>query len=247
MLSKLWRWLLWFIVGWFVASLLIVLALRWVDPPTSAFMLGSRLGALFSGDDQYRFRHQWVDAARISPHMRLAVVASEDQKFPEHWGFDFAQIDKSLSEHRSGKRRRLRGASTLTQQVAKNLFLWQGQSFFRKGLEAYFTLLIEAMWPKQRILEVYLNIAEFGPGVYGVQAAGQYYFRKPAARLGAPECALLAAVLPNPIRYKVNAPSRYVLARQRWILQQMRNLRASESVRFFLHPRPIPVRYDRSP
>lgn len=185
-------------------------------------MVASRVAAWVSGNDAYRLRQEWVDYAHISRHVPLAVVAAEDQKFPWHRGFDFASIDDSLRDHSRGKR--LRGASTITQQVAKNLFLWKQPSLARKGFEAWFTLLIEATWPKQRTLEVYLNVAEFGPGIYGVDAASRYYFRKPPARLTPAEGALLAAVLPNPRRLKVGAPSRFVLSRQDWILWQMRGL-----------------------
>jgi len=150
------------------------------------------------------------------------VIASEDQKFAEHFGFDFESIDDSLREHARGKR--LRGASTITQQVAKNLFLWKGQSFVRKGLEAYFTVLLEVLWPKQRIIEVYLNVAEFGPGVYGVGAASRQYFGISAGRLTPADAALLAAVLPNPRRLHADRPSNFVRTRQDWILWQMRGL-----------------------
>jgi len=207
---------------WLVGTVLLVLALRWIDPPTTAFMLSSRVGAALAGEKSYRLRHQWVDYRQISRNAPLAMIAAEDQLFPQHWGFDFKSIDDSIRDSRDGKR--LRGASTLTQQVAKNLFLWKGPSFARKGFEAYFTVLLEALWPKQRIIEVYLNVAEFGRGVYGVGAASRYYFRKPAARLTAADSALLAAVLPNPRRLKVNAPSVYVRKRQEWILWQMRGL-----------------------
>jgi monofunctional glycosyltransferase len=166
--------------------------------------------------------YRWVDWNRIAGPMKVAVIASEDQTFPDHRGFDFKSIDKALEERERG--RRVRGASTISQQVAKNLFLWSGRSWIRKGLEAYFTLLIETLWPKQRILEVYLNIAQFGRGVYGVGAASELYFRKPAARLTAHDAALLAAVLPNPVRLRASAPSRYVRSRQEWIMAQMRRL-----------------------
>lgn len=212
----------WLAGTWLVATLLLVLALRWIDPPTSAFMIGSRLSALVAGDERYRVRHEWVDYRKISRNVPLAVIASEDQLFAEHWGFDLKSIDASIREHRNGKR--LRGASTITQQVAKNLFLWKDPSFVRKGFEAYFTVLLEALWPKQRIIEVYLNVAEFGRGVYGVGAASRQYLRKRAAHITASEAALLAAVLPNPRRLKVAAPSSYVRARQDWILWQMRGL-----------------------
>jgi len=167
-------------------------------------------------------RYRWVDDASISPQLKVAVIASEDQNFPAHYGFDLKSINDALVDRERG--RRVRGASTITQQVAKNLFLWPQQSWLRKGLEAYFTVLIETLWPKQRILEVYLNVAEFGRGVFGVGAAADVYFRKSAARLNAYDAALLAAVLPSPKRMRVNAPSNYVRERQQWILGQMRGL-----------------------
>lgn len=204
-----------------VLSMLCVLALRWIDPPTSAFMLRERVIAATS-KPAYAVRHRWVDWSQISPQAKVAVIASEDQTFPDHNGFDLKSINKALDDRERG--RRVRGASTISQQVAKNLFLWPGQNWFRKALEAYFTLLIETLWPKQRILEVYLNIAEFGKGVFGVGAASEIYFRKPAAKLNTYDAALLAAVLPSPKRMRVNAPSRYVRSRQQWILAQMRGL-----------------------
>ena len=163
--------------------------------------------------------HDWVSWDEISKHAAVAVIAAEDQKFLGHQGFDLEAIDKALTDAKRG--RRLRGASTISQQVAKNLFLWPGKSWLRKGFEAWFTLWIEWLWPKQRILEVYLNSAEFGRGVWGVEAASQYFFRKPAARLNRHEAALLAAVLPNPKRFRVDRPSPYVQQRQAWILRQM--------------------------
>lgn len=204
-----------------LGSAALVLALRWLDPPTSAFMLRERLiGA--GSKPVYAVRHRWVDWQQISPQLKLAVIASEDQRFPAHNGFDFKQINKALDDRERG--RRMRGASTISQQVAKNLFLWPAQSWLRKGLEAYFTLLIETLWPKQRILEVYLNVAEFGKGVFGVGAASDAYFHKNPTRLTAYDAALLAAVLPNPKRMRVDAPSRYVRSRQQWIMAQMRGL-----------------------
>jgi monofunctional biosynthetic peptidoglycan transglycosylase len=205
------------LLGWAALTLAAVVALRWIDPPLTAFMVTDRLSHVF--DDQYEFRHDWRDWSGIAKHAAVAVIAAEDQTFRSHHGFDFKQIDKALQDRERG--RRVRGASTISQQVAKNLFLWRGQSWFRKGLEAGITVLIEACWSKQRILEVYLNVAEFGPGTYGVQAASERYFRKDAARLTRREAALLAAVLPAPGRYKVQAPSRYVQRRQDWIQRQM--------------------------
>jgi monofunctional biosynthetic peptidoglycan transglycosylase len=207
------------VAAWAAVTIVSVVALRWIDPPFTAFMVQSRIAALFSSKPGYDFSYDWRDWDHISKNAALAVVASEDQKFPEHNGFDFKQIDRALEARERG--RRVRGASTISQQVAKNLFLWPGQSWFRKGLEAGITVLIETAWSKQRILEVYLNIAEFGRGTYGVQAASRRYFRKDAARLTQGEAALLAAVLPAPKRFKVEAPSGYVRRRQAWIQRQM--------------------------
>jgi monofunctional biosynthetic peptidoglycan transglycosylase len=164
-------------------------------------------------------RYRWTDWATIAPAMRLAAVAAEDQKFPQHRGFDFESIQDAIRH--PGRRGRLRGASTITQQVARNLFLWRGRSLVRKGIEVYFTLLLEACWSKRRILEVYLNVAELGDGIYGVAAASEAFFGKRAAGLQAGEAALLAAVLPNPRRLSVRAPSPYVWERATWIEGQM--------------------------
>ena len=201
----------------------VVLALRWWPPPTTAFMLEARAAALLHGDRDYRTRYQWVALEQIAPQAALAVIASEDQQFPFHTGFDFKSIREAVREHERGSKK-LRGASTISQQVAKNLFLWSGHSFVRKGLEAVFTVMIEAAWPKERILEIYLNIAEFGRGIYGVEAAARQFFHKDAARLNSGEAALLAVVLPNPRLLRVDAPSRYVLAQRDWTLHQMSNL-----------------------
>ena len=199
-----------------------VVCLRWIPPPTSAFMVERRVAGYFRGDHQGAIRYRWVGWQSISPQVRLAVVAAEDQKFPYHWGFDFDSIADAV-EHQ-GAKGRLRGASTITQQVARNLFLWQGRSYVRKGLEAYFTLLLEMLWSKRRILEVYLNIAEFGDGVYGVSAAAQTFFGKRPTELQISEAALLAAALPNPARLRVANPSAYVRERAGWIEEQMAHL-----------------------
>lgn len=191
--------------------------------PFSAVMVERQLGAWLTGNFSYVAHSDWVSMDEISPWMGLAVIAAEDQKFPEHWGFDVSAIEKALA-HNERNENRVRGASTLSQQTAKNLFLWDGRSWIRKGLEAGLTLGMETVWSKKRILTVYLNIAEFGDGVFGVEAAAQRYFHKPASRLTISEAALLAAVLPNPIRFKANAPSRYVHSRQAWIMRQMRQL-----------------------
>ncbi|HHG8771909.1 TPA: monofunctional biosynthetic peptidoglycan transglycosylase [Raoultella planticola] len=191
--------------------------------PYSAVMLERQLGAWLSGDFHYVAHSDWVGMDEISPWMGLAVIAAEDQKFPEHWGFDLPAIEKALA-HNERHASRVRGASTLSQQTAKNLFLWDGRSWLRKGLEAGLTVGIETVWSKKRILCVYLNIAEFGEGIFGVEGASQRYFHKPASKLTASEAALLAAVLPNPIRFRADAPSGYIRSRQAWILRQMRQL-----------------------
>ena len=214
-----WRWTTRLIVAGLAAiaiSVLVILPLRWFDPPTSAFMLQDQ-----SGRDP--LLQWWVEWERLGPAPPLAIVASEDQKFADHYGLDFDSILASIEARQGGGR--LRGASTISQQVAKNLFLWPGRNVVRKGLEAYLTVVVEACLPKRRILEIYLNIAEFGPGVYGVGAASDYYFNKAPARLSDYEAALLAAVLPSPNQLRVNEPSPYVRERQQWILGQMRRLR----------------------
>jgi monofunctional biosynthetic peptidoglycan transglycosylase len=199
-----------------------VVALRWVNPATSAFMIGARLQALQDGDHRYRTEYRWVDLEGISPQAAIAVIASEDQQFPFHFGFDFRSIREAVrTRERGGK---LRGASTITQQVAKNLFLWSGRSFARKALEAGLTLTMETVLPKERILEIYLNIVEFGPGVYGVEAAARHFFHEHASALTREQSALLAVVLPNPHQLRVDAPSRYVLSQRDWTLKQMENL-----------------------
>jgi monofunctional biosynthetic peptidoglycan transglycosylase len=200
---------------WLALSLAAVAALRWLDPPTTAVMLlePGGIGEL---------EHTWVDRGEIAWNAARAVIAAEDQRFLEHRGIDFVSLDRALADYRGGDG--LRGASTITQQVAKNVFLWQGRSFVRKALEAYFAVLIEMCWTKERILEVYLNIAEFGPGVFGVEAAAREYFGSNAAALNVSDAALLAAVLPNPRQLRVSRPSEYVRERQRWIADQTRLL-----------------------
>lgn len=208
------------VLVWLGIWLAGILLFSFLPVPFSAVMAERQIGAWLRGDFSYVAHSDWVGHDDISPWMGLAVIASEDQKFPTHWGFDVAAIESVLDNSDS----RMRGASTLSQQTAKNLFLWDGRSWVRKGLEAGLTVGIETVWTKRRILTVYLNIAEFGPGIFGVEAASQRYFHKPASRLTAADAALLAAVLPNPIRYRAAAPSGYVRERQQWILRQMRQL-----------------------
>jgi len=199
-----------------------VLLLRWVPPPTSAFMLEARARLWLAGDFHTPVEQQWVDLSRISPYAQLAVISSEDQQFPFHHGFDFDSLHDALQEDLDGDR--FRGGSTISQQTAKNLFLWGGRSYVRKGIEAWFTALMELLWPKQRILEVYLNVAQFGPDTYGVEAAARRFFHKNALSLTRSEAAVLAAVLPNPYVLHAGRPSAYVASRREWILRQMRAL-----------------------
>jgi monofunctional biosynthetic peptidoglycan transglycosylase len=208
-------------LGLGILSISLTMLFRYVSPPVTMLMIERRIESWSSGG-KYSPHYEWVAFEGIAPPMPLAVIASEDQNFMHHHGFDWEAIQRAMDYDENGKR--LRGGSTLTQQTAKNLFLWQDRTWIRKGFEAYLTVLLETCWTKRRILETYLNIVEFGDGIYGVEAASQHYFHKPARRLTAEEAALLAAVLPNPHRFKANAPTSYVRGRQHWILQQMGNL-----------------------
>lgn len=204
------------------ATLAPIIILRWAPPPASAFIVQKWLIGQFSDQGPTEIHYQWVPMKKISQYVPLAVVAAEDQKFPYHNGFDFDAIEAAYEHNQKNKR--TRGASTISQQVAKNLFLWPGRSYVRKGLEVYFTILIETFWPKERILEIYVNIAEMGNGVFGINAASKRFFRKSPNRINPAEAALLAAVLPNPVRFKVDKPSSYVQSRQRHIQNQMHKL-----------------------
>ncbi|WP_337866749.1 monofunctional biosynthetic peptidoglycan transglycosylase [Ignavibacterium sp.] len=209
----------------FIFSVLIVFLLRWINPVTSSIMIQRQVESIFSGEFDY-IKYSWVDYDDCSPYLPIAFVAAEDQNFPNHFGFDVREIKKAIKHYERG--RRIRGASTITQQVAKNLFLWEGKSFIRKGVEAYFTILIELLWDKKRILEVYMNIAEFGDMIFGVKMASLAYYKNLPNKVTASQAALLAAVLPNPLRYSVVRPSGYVRGRQNWILRQMNSLGGPE-------------------
>jgi monofunctional biosynthetic peptidoglycan transglycosylase len=213
--GRLGRVLGWLALGAVVVPVLLVLVLRWVPPPTSSIMVQRVL----AGET---VRYRWVPLQDIAPVAALAVVAAEDQKFPHHWGFDVDAIGDALDASEEG--RRLRGASTISQQVVKNLFLWEGRSWLRKGLEAGGTALVEALWSKRRILEVYLNVAELGDNVFGVAEASRLTFGRSPAELTGAQAALLAATLPNPRRYSALLPSPYVRERQAWIQRQMARL-----------------------
>jgi len=221
------------VVGLVAFPLVPIVALRWIDPPATAFMLRDAFAHRLSdattrgseaaaGAGRRRIDYRWTDLDGVAPAMALAVVAAEDQLFPHHHGFDVASIEQAVNERH--RRRRVRGASTITQQVAKNLFLWPGRSFVRKGLEAYLTVLLELTWPKRRILEVYLNVAELGDGIYGVGAAADVYFHKQPAALTRREAALLAAALPNPKRRRASRPSPWMQERADWIEGQIDQL-----------------------
>jgi monofunctional biosynthetic peptidoglycan transglycosylase len=222
--ARIARWVTIAVLAAAVGSIAIVAAFRWLPVPVTAFMIEERF-ANSGGEPALVQKHAWVPWSQISRQAAIAAIAAEDQKFLLHDGFDFQQIEKAVNDAKQG--RRLRGASTISQQVAKNLFLWSGQNWVRKGLEVWFTLWIECLWSKERILEVYLNSAQFGRGTWGVQAASRQYFGKDAARLSPSDAALLAAVLPSPTRFRVSNPTAYVLNRQAWILGQMNRLSAA--------------------
>jgi monofunctional biosynthetic peptidoglycan transglycosylase len=223
------RWLLGVPLFVMLFTVVQVLALRFIDPPFSSFMAIRAAEAWREGDFDFRIAYDWRDLDEMAPHVPVALVAAEDQRFAEHYGFDLKAIDKALESNARG--RKVRGGSTISQQTAKNLFLWSGRSWVRKGIEAWYTLLIEALWPKRRILEVYANVAEFGDGVYGAQAAGRTYFGRDASRLSASQAARLAAVLPSPKRYSAARPGPYVKRRTRAIQRQMRQIGGASYLR----------------
>ena len=220
--SRRWHWLWKLPLLCLVLSVVQVLALRFIDPPFSAFMAIRQFEALRAGDTGFRIAYDWRDLEHIAPSLPLSAVAAEDQRFARHRGFDLDAIERALEHNARG--RTVRGGSTISQQVAKNLFLWGGRSWARKGLEAWYTVLIETFWPKRRILEVYVNVAEFGDGIYGAQAAARRYWNRDAADLRPEESARLAAVLPSPRRYDARHPGPYVRRRAQWIQRNVRNL-----------------------
>lgn len=219
--SRVWRWFYKSILYFFVGTILWVVVLKFVPVWLTPFMISRKIEAIADGKDS-KIYSEWTSIENISKEAPLAVVSSEDQKFPEHWGFDFKAMYNAFRYNMRGKK--IRGASTITQQVAKNVFLWQGRSYVRKGLEVYFSLLIELIWGKERILEVYLNVAETGPMTFGVEAASQRFFGHSANTLSRNEAAIIAAVLPNPIRFSIKNPSGYVNQRSNKIARQMRML-----------------------
>ncbi|MBE9464557.1 monofunctional biosynthetic peptidoglycan transglycosylase [Dyadobacter subterraneus] len=208
-----------FLIYFFAFSIIWVVVLKFVPVWVTPFMISRKIDA-FRVDEDTKIYKDWESYDNISKEAALAVVASEDQNFPNHWGFDFDEIYDAMTE----KRKRVRGASTISQQVAKNVFLWHGRSYIRKGLEVYFTVLIELIWDKQRILEVYLNVAEMGKMTFGVEAASQRFYKKSAKDLSRYEAARIAAVLPNPVRFSIKNPSPYVNKRTNQIVRQMKYL-----------------------
>ena len=214
--STFWKWVKRTVLILFLAQLFYIVILKWINPPVTL----TQLGSLFRGEG---LKRDYVAYDEMSYYMKLAVIASEDQIFPDHSGFDWKSIDKAM-KYNEKKPGRIRGASTISQQVAKNVFLWQGRSWIRKGLEVYFTKMIEWVWGKRRILEMYLNVAEMGKGIYGVEAASKAYFKKSADELTRRQAAMIAAGLPNPKKYTVRPLSGYVRAKSNWIQRQMRNL-----------------------
>jgi monofunctional biosynthetic peptidoglycan transglycosylase len=222
---RTWRIIKRVLIFLFLFQLLYILMLKWMNPPVTL----TQLGSLFGGDG---LKRNYVNMKNISPYAKLAVISSEDQLFPDHDGFDFKSIDKAMKHNQKSKS--LHGASTISQQVAKNVFLWQGRSWFRKALETYFTFMIEWIWGKKRILEVYLNVSEMGKGIYGIDAASKSYFNKAAKNLTRQEAAMVAACLPNPKIYTVKPLSRHVSIRCQWILLQMSHLQEDEDVQKLL-------------
>ena len=219
---KCWRWAKKIFLILFIAQFVYILLLKWVNPPITITQLVSWVSG-------HGLKRDYVSRKNISVNARLAVIASEDQLFPDHSGFDWKSIKKAMNYNKK-KPGRVRGASTISQQVAKNVFLWQGRSWIRKGLETYFTFMIEMIWGKKRILDIYLNVIEMGEGVFGIEEAAQVYFKKPAASLSPQEAARIAACLPNPKIFKAQPASAYIVARTTAIVKQMNNLRSDPDI-----------------
>jgi len=219
LLAKIIFWTKRIVIGFFILSITSTILFKWIPIPVTPLML-IRCGEQLVDGKPLRLYKNWESIDKISNKMQLAVVCAEDQKYLEHFGFDLENIKKAIEKN--SKSKKVRGASTISQQTAKNVFLWPGRSWVRKGFEVYFTLLIEVFWSKERILEVYLNVIEMGDGIYGAEAAAQSYFNKSALKLNREEAALIAACLPNPRKYRVKNPSSYMRGRQAWIIRQMR-------------------------
>jgi monofunctional biosynthetic peptidoglycan transglycosylase len=224
-LARIWLWTKRIFLILFVAQFIYIILLKWMDPPITITQLQNWV----SGNG---LKRDYVDFGDMSYNIKLAVIASEDQIFPDHSGFDWKSIEKAIkyNQKKPGRIHGRRGASTISQQVAKNVFLWQGRDWVRKGLEAYFTTMIEWIWGKKRILEMYLNVIEMGKGVFGVEAASQKFFGKPAKKLSRREAAMIAASLPNPKEFTVRPLSNFVAVKNGWIMRQMTNLEGDEDV-----------------
>lgn len=225
LIPRIWRVLKRVVIFLFFFQLFYILLLKWVNPPITL----TQLGSVFRGEG---LKRDYVDMKNISPYAKLAVICSEDQLFPDHDGFDFKSMEKAMKHNQKSKS--LHGASTISQQVAKNVFLWQGRSWIRKAIEVYFTFMIEWIWGKKRILEMYLNVSEMGKGVYGIEAAAHCYFNKPAKSLSRQESSLIAACLPNPKVFTIKPLSRHVATRYPWILVQMNHLQDDTDIQKLL-------------
>lgn len=225
MIRRLAVWILKIILGWLILTSLWVLLYALIRPPLTPVMLINLVADLADGSPWHGIEKRWADLDNISPHLVRAVIAAEDARFFEHHGFDWEAIEHAQQLNRRYDGRKLYGASTISMQTAKNVFLWHGRNYVRKALEAYFTVLIEAIWGKRRILEIYLNVVEFAPGVYGAEAAANRYWKKSARQITASEAALMAAVLPNPRRWKFWQPTGYIRKRQATILARMSDVR----------------------
>ncbi len=228
-LPRLWHFTKRLFLFLFVAQFVYIILLKWMDPPLTITQLGSWLTG-------HGLKRDYVGRKKMSVNAKLAVIASEDQLFPDHNGFDFKSIEKALKHNQKSKS--MHGASTISQQTAKNVFLWQGRSWLRKALEVYFTFMIEKIWGKKRILEVYMNVAEMGDGIFGIEKASQKYFNKPSGSISRQEAAMIAACLPNPRRYSVKPVSRYVSIRSAWVLRQMNNLQADADIQKIINNNP---------
>jgi monofunctional biosynthetic peptidoglycan transglycosylase len=223
---RLWRFIKRLCIILFIAQFVYIILLKWIDPPVTI----TQLSSLLSG---HGLKRDYVNQHNISPVAKLAVIASEDQLFPDHNGFDFKSIKKAMKHNQKSKS--LHGASTISQQTAKNVFLWQGRSWIRKGFEVYFTFMIEKIWGKKRILDVYMNVAEMGDGIFGIEKAAQKYFNKDANSLSRQQAAMIAACLPNPRRYSVKPVSKYVAIRSGWVLRQMNNLNNDPDIKNLIY------------
>lgn len=221
LVSRLWRWTLIATGAFFVITIGLVVILRFIPMPVTPLMI-IRCGEQLADGRSMRLSKDWVSISNISPNMIQAVVAAEDNRFPDHFGFDFEAIERAM--HHNERSKKIRGASTISQQTAKNVFLWPSRSYVRKGLEAYFTYLIEILWTKERIMEMYLNIIELGDGVYGVEAAAQKYYHKPASQLTRAESAMFAAILPRPLKRHPDRPTGFLQNRQLRIIRLMNKL-----------------------